>query len=72
MCFPAGEFLTGPGDVLLGEIERCPFYIDARQYAVWHTGQLILDVEPGTPDGFSLPADNGMHFVTRSRACRLP
>lgn len=29
MCFAAGEFLTGPGDVLLGEVAGWPFYIDA-------------------------------------------
>jgi uncharacterized protein len=32
MCFRAGEFITGAGDVLLGEVEGCSFYIDARQY----------------------------------------
>jgi uncharacterized protein len=67
MCFEAGEFITGPGDVLVGEVAGCPFYMDARQYAVWHTGQLVLDVEPGTPEGFSLAAGDGRHFVTRSR-----
>jgi uncharacterized protein (DUF779 family) len=30
MCFPAGEFLIGDIDVLLGEIDGCPFYIDKR------------------------------------------
>jgi uncharacterized protein (DUF779 family) len=24
MCFPDGEFLTGAGDVLVGDIEGCP------------------------------------------------
>jgi uncharacterized protein (DUF779 family) len=27
---PDGEFLVGDVDVLLGVIEGCPFYIDAR------------------------------------------
>ena len=69
MCFPAGEFVTGAGDVLVGEVAGCPFYIDARPYEAWHTGQLILDVEPGTAEGFSLPAGDGWHFVTRSHVC---
>ena len=30
MCYPLGEFLTGAGDLLLGEIDGCPFYMDAR------------------------------------------
>ncbi len=71
MCFPAGEYLTGPGDLLLGRIAGCPFYMDARQYEAWHPGQLVVDVEPGAPEGFSMAAGEGLHFVTRTRAQRL-
>ena len=67
MCFPAGEFLTVPGDLMLGSIEGSPFYIDRRLYEAWHPGQLILDVAPGPPEGFSLPAGEGQHFVTRGK-----
>jgi len=67
MCFPAGEYLTGPGDLLLGSIAGCPCYMDARQYRAWHPGQLVIDVEPGGPEGFSLAAGEGLHFVTRTR-----
>jgi uncharacterized protein (DUF779 family) len=69
MCFEAGEYITGPDDVLVGEVDGCPFYLDERQYTAWHTDQLILDVEPGTAEGFSLSAGGGWHFVTRSRIC---
>lgn len=72
MCFPAGEYLTGPGDLLLGSIAGCPFYMDARQYQAWHPGQLVLDVAPGMPEGFSLAADAGLHFVTRTGAQPRP
>ena len=68
MCFPDGEFLTGPGDLLLGSVAGCPFYIDQRLYHAWHPGQLILDVAPGPPEGFSLAAGEGLHFVTQWRA----
>jgi uncharacterized protein (DUF779 family) len=68
LCLHAGEFLTGAGHVLLGEVEGCPFYIDARQWAAWNATRLVLDVAPGMAEGFSLPAGNGLHFVTRSRA----
>lgn len=68
MCLPAGEYLTGPFDVLLGRIAGCPFYIDARQYRAWHPELLVLDVEPGVPEGFSLAAGEGLHFVTRTSA----
>ena len=66
MCFPAGEFLTGPADLLLGEVEGCPFYIDADLYEAWGRPALVLDTEPGFPEGFSLPAGDGTHFVIRA------
>ena len=50
-------------------VTGCPFYMDERQYAAWHTDQLILDIDPGMAEGFSLPADGGWHFVTRSVLC---
>ncbi len=65
MCFPAGEFLVGDGDDLLGEIDGCMFYIDARLHAAWRCDRLILDVEAGPPEGFSLGAGPNAHFVTR-------
>jgi uncharacterized protein (DUF779 family) len=67
MCFPDGEYITGPGDLMLGSVAGCPFYIDHRLYEAWHPGQLILDIAPGRPEGFSLPAGEGQHFITRSK-----
>ena len=49
MCFPAGEFIAGDADLLLGVIEGCPFYIDARIYQSWDHPQLVLDIAPGIP-----------------------
>ncbi len=68
MCFPDGEFLTGQGDLLLGMVDGCPFYIDRRLYEAWHPGQLVLDVAPGPPEGFSLGPADDLHFVTRGKA----
>jgi len=67
MCFDDGELVVGDRDVLLGTVGGCPFYIDGRQYEVWKHTQLILDVGDGVPEGFSLPAGEDGHFVTRSR-----
>ena len=72
MCFPAGEFIVGHGDLLLGLIEGCPFYIDARLYRSWDHPRLVLDIAPGSPEGFSLGPGSGLHFVTRTRACPRP
>ncbi|MBF6556507.1 MAG: DUF779 domain-containing protein [Acidimicrobiales bacterium] len=68
MCFDDGELVVGDRDVLLGTVGGCPFYIDGRQYEVWKHTQLIVDVGEGAPEGFSLPAGEDGHFVTRSRA----
>jgi len=72
MCFPGGEFLVGAGDVLLGEIAGCPFYIDAVLDRAWHQDRFILDVAPGPAEGFSLPAGDNLHFVVLSPACETP
>ncbi len=74
MCYPAGEFIVGDLDALLGEIDGCPFYIDKRLDAAWHQDQFILDVASGEPEGFSLPAGEDLRFVTvgaSEGACRL-
>jgi uncharacterized protein len=65
MCFPAGEFITGDADTLLGMVEGCPFYIDARICQSWDHPHLVLDIAPGDPEGFSLGPGDGLHFVTR-------
>lgn len=69
MCFGKDELVISDNDVLLGEVGGSPFYIDFRQYEVWKHTQLILDVGEGEPEGFSLPAGENSHFITRSRVC---
>ena len=69
ICFDDGEFIIGDHDVLLGEVGGCRFYMDGRQYERWKHTQLILDVGEGEPEGFSLAAGEGKHFITRSRVC---
>jgi uncharacterized protein (DUF779 family) len=67
MCYPQGEFRVGGSDVLLGEIEGCPFYISASQFNYWRHTHLIIDVVKGRGSGFSLEAPEGIRFLTRSR-----
>jgi len=66
MCFPVGEFITGAQDLLLGEIEGCPFYIGAALNVAWHHPDLVLDVADGEPEGFSLGPGRGRRFITRA------
>jgi uncharacterized protein len=67
MCFQLGEFKLGGGDVLLGEIGGCPFYMGGQQFEYWRHTQLIIDVTPGRGASFSLEIPEGVRFLTRSR-----
>lgn len=71
MCYPDGELLTSPRDVLLGRIEGCPVYIDQTQWATWSHTTLTIDVVPGRGAGFSLEAPRGVRFLTRSDVCAV-
>jgi uncharacterized protein len=73
MCYPDGEFLTGDGDVLLGELpvpglsRPIPFWMSAFQYEYWKYTPLTVDVVPGRGGGFSVEAPEGVRFLIRSR-----
>lgn len=67
MCFQKGEFRTGDSDVLLGEVDGCPFYMSKDQYEYWKHTQLILDVSPGRGSSFSLEIPLGVRFIIQSR-----
>ncbi len=70
MCFEEGEMIVGKVDRLVGMVSGCPYYIDFRQYETYRNSQIILDVEDGEADGFSLPAGvEGKHFITRTKIC---
>lgn len=67
-CYIEGELTIGAGDVHLGDIGGCPFYISASQYEYWKHTQLIIDVIDGHGGGtFSLEGPEGKAFHTRSR-----
>ena len=66
-CYLPGEITMGAGDVYLGDIGGCPFYIGKAQYETWKHTQLIIDVIEGTGGTFSLEGATGKAFHTRSR-----
>jgi uncharacterized protein len=69
LCFANGELEPSDRDVRLGDAGGASVFIDVRQFEVWRNSQLILDVAEGEPEGFSLSAGTGSHFVARSRIC---
>ena len=66
ICLCEGELLLGPGDVLLGELAGCSFYVDREQYERWGKPRFVIDVAPGGGDSFSLEGQEGIQFVARS------
>ena len=66
-CYLPGEITMGAGDVYLGEIGGCPFYIGKSQYEYWKHSLLIIDVIEGFGGTFSLEGPEGKAFHTRSR-----
>lgn len=66
-CYLLGELTIGQGDVYLGDIGGCPFYIGLGQFEYWKHTQLIIDVIEGNGGTFSLEGPEGKAFHTRSR-----
>ena len=67
-CYLLGELTIGQGDVYLGDIGGCPFYMGKAQYEYWRHTQLIIDVIDTHGGGtFSLEGPEGKAFHTRSR-----
>jgi uncharacterized protein len=67
MCYAKGDFLVGPADVWLGEIDGCDFYMAKDQFEFWKHTELTIDVTPGRGASFSLEIPLGVRFVTKSR-----
>jgi uncharacterized protein (DUF779 family) len=77
MCYPAGEFSPGDGDVYLGNLDGTPFYMEIGQFGYWEHSQLLVDVAEGGGGMYSLDNGTGLRFVARSRLftdeeCALP
>ena len=66
MCFAEGELRIGSHDLLVGVVERCPFYIDAEQYERWGKPSFVLDVAPGEGSGMSLEGLHDLHFLVKT------
>jgi uncharacterized protein (DUF779 family) len=63
MCLPARDLTIRSTDVLLGRIGGCPVYAVRPESPEWVHREVLVDVEPGDPDGLSLAAGEGRHFV---------
>jgi len=67
MCYEQGEFKEGSVDLLLGTLDGdVPFYMHESLYEYMKHTQIIVDVTNGM-GGFSIEAELGKAFFTRSR-----
>lgn len=72
MCYTQGTFMTGPQDVLLGELEPgtpepVPVWISKPQFEYWSHTHITIDVTTGRGSGFSIEGPTGNRFIVRSR-----
>ncbi|MCZ2402916.1 DUF779 domain-containing protein [Paenarthrobacter sp. Z7-10] len=75
MCFPAGEFITGNADILLGRFDLAQptgskpleFWMSKEQFNYWSHTHLTVDVVKGRGSGFSVASPEGVRFLIRSR-----
>ncbi|TLP93718.1 DUF779 domain-containing protein [Nesterenkonia salmonea] len=72
MCYTQGTFMTGPQDVLLGELEPgtpepVPVWISKPQFEYWSHTHITIDVTKGRGSGFSIEGPTGNRFIVRSR-----
>jgi len=80
MCYPAGDFLTGDSDVLLGifdvseglKPQPLEFWMSREQFNYWSHTHLTVDVVPGRGSGFSVEAPEGKRFLIRSALMDWP
>jgi len=80
MCYPAGEFITGDSDVLLGlfdlsdGLQPMPleFWMSREQFNYWSHTHLTIDVVAGRGSGFSVEAPEGKRFLIRSTLMDWP
>lgn len=68
MCFPDGELLLGPDDLLLGEVDGCPFYIGSDLYERWNRPTLVIEVAAGPGSAMSLEGLHDLHFKVNAPA----
>jgi len=67
-CFEKGGFFTRTGDVCIGQLEGCDFWLDKDLYEYWKNAHFTLDVTDGIgAGGFSLETPYGKTFIIHYR-----
>jgi len=67
MIFEKDDMYLDESDVLLGEVEGVPFYMNQDQYEYWKHTHLTIDITEGRGSSFSLEIPLGVRFIIHSR-----
>lgn len=68
-CVTRAELLPQDSDVKLGAVEGAPVFADGDHFGARRAGPaLVIDVAPGSAEGFSLEHPEDFHFVSRPPA----
>jgi len=67
MIFEKEDMYLDESDILLGEVENVPFYMNQDQYEYWKHTHLTIDVTEGRGSSFSLEIPLGVRFIIHSR-----
>ena len=67
MIFEKDDMYLDESDILLGEIEGVPFYMNQDQFEYWKHTHLTVDITKGRGASFSLEIPLGLRFLIHSR-----
>ncbi|WP_100374136.1 DUF779 domain-containing protein [Bacillus sp. FJAT-45037] len=66
ICMPAEDFYCGDQDHLIGEVLEVPYYMHTSNLSYWEHFRIVIDVEEGMGNSFSLESTENKSFIVRS------
>ena len=67
MILEKDDLYLDESDILLGELEDVPFYMNKDQFEYWKHTHLTIDITEGRGSSFSLEIPLGFRFIIHSR-----
>ena len=66
ICMTEGDFYLGSQDEQIGTVMNVPYYMHTSNYSYWQHLQIVVDVQNGMGNSFSLESTKDMSFIIRS------
>lgn len=67
ICMTEGDFYLGSRDEKIGEVMNVPYFMHTSNSSYWQHLQIVIDVQNGMGNSFSLESSNDMSFIIRSK-----